>query len=85
MIHLFGKGLGQKGSTLYAGFSCANALTSVADAQRKHTLIIMADTLKHFLQMCTNASPSYLFVELAGDMRRSLVRAIADINVNSRG
>src|SRR6266853_1596883 len=47
MLHLFGKRLGQKGSTLYTGGFCACAAGGAARAPKKESAIATTDVLVH--------------------------------------
>src|ERR1700726_2646384 len=80
MIHLCGNGLGQKGSTLYMGLSCARAARAATAAQTKHRMIVAAGRLGHFFHMFTECFPLAYLVEPCRSVRRSLVSACADIN-----
>ena len=78
MIHLCGNGLGQKGSTLYTGTSCARALEPAANAQRQHRPIVTAVILEHLFQVCMECFPYLLGSSQL--RRRSLAPAPGDIN-----
>src|SRR5579864_3875951 len=56
MLHLFGKRLGQKGSTLYVGAFCECASGTAAKTPKQESAMTMAEALVHPTHMCIDNS-----------------------------
>src|SRR6266478_32042 len=60
MLHLFGKRLGQKGSTLYTGGFCACAAGGAASTPKKESAIATTEVLVHLALSNVYSFPSPL-------------------------
>jgi len=79
MLHLFGKRLGQKGSTLYAGGFCARAGGGVARAPKKESAIATTEVVVQPIRIVIDDScfprvsnPSRLWVNFVYERNKKL-------------